>query len=210
LSPPPSLRSMPNPSHNKPLRLGLLGGSFNPFHNAHLALADAARDRFNLDQVTFVPAGQPPHKEAEELAPPEDRYLMTILGVADRADFSVSRFELDKTGPSYTVETMEYFHTVNPRAELFFIVGADSVLELDTWRDPARIFTLGTLVAAVRPGYTDEKAPAVAAPTVWMDMPQLDITGTDIRRKVRVGEPIDDLVPPGVLEYIQDTGLYKG
>lgn len=197
-----------NPSRGG--RLGLLGGSFNPVHLAHLAIADEARQRYSLDHVIFVPGGQPPHKDAVELAPAEDRYLMTVLAVADRPEFSVSRYELDKAGPSYTVETMEHYKSECPDAQLFFIAGTDSILELDTWHEPERIFELGVLIGVVRPGYTGEQAPDVAAGVEWLDMAPLDITSTDIRRRVRNGQPIDNLVPFGVLEYITETGLYKG
>ncbi len=190
--------------------MGLLGGSFNPAHLAHLAIADAASREFSLDRVVFIPGRQPPHKDPADLAPAEDRYLMLVLAVAGRPDFSVSRFELDRSGTTYTAETMEHFKREYSGADLFFIAGADSILELDTWKNPERLFELGRVVGVVRPGYPASDTPDVAERVEWLVMTPLDITSTDIRHRVREGRPIADLVPLGVLEYITETGLYKG
>ena len=139
-----------------------MGGSFNPIHNAHMVAADEAVSQFGLDEIVFVPCGVPPHKPTVELAPAEDRYLMTVIAVRDCPAYSVSRFEVDGPEPAFTIDTMRHFKKERPDAELFFITGADSIEELDTWREPEKIFEIGTLIAATRPGYTVEKAPAVA------------------------------------------------
>lgn len=187
-----------------------MGGTFNPIHIAHLAIADEAAARFDLGEVIFIPSGTPPHKTDQDLAPAEDRYLMTIIAVQDCPAYTVSRYETDKPGPGYTVETMRYFKETRPDDELFFITGADSIVELDTWRDPESIFEYGTLIGATRPGYTVDNAPPVAEPVVWMEIPPMGISATDIRQRVRSGMPFGHLVPPGVLEYISKQGLYKG
>jgi nicotinate-nucleotide adenylyltransferase len=192
------------------MKVGLMGGSFNPIHNAHMAAADEAVSRFELDEVIFIPCGIPPHKTAQELAPAEDRYLMTVIAINDCPAYSVSRYEIDKPEPGYTVETMRHYKQDKPEAELFFITGADSIEELETWREPERIFDYGTLIAATRPGYTVEKAPPVAEKVVWMEIPPIGISATDIRQRLRDGLPVEHLMPPGVLEYISKQGLYKG
>lgn len=187
-----------------------MGGSFNPIHNAHMVAADEAVSQFGLDEIVFVPCGVPPHKPTVELAPAEDRYLMTVIAVRDCPAYSVSRFEVDGPEPAFTIDTMRHFKKERPDAELFFITGADSIEELDTWREPERIFEIGTLIAATRPGYTVEKAPAVAKPVVWMEIPPIEISATDIRERIRKGLPVRHFMPPGVLEYICKQGLYKG
>ena len=143
-----------------------MGGSFNPIHYAHLAAADEAAARFGLDEIIFMPCGEAPHKPAGELAPADDRYLMTVIAVADCPAYSVSRYEIDKPGPSYTVDTMRHFNEERPHDELYFITGADSIVELETWRDYRELFGLGKIVAATRPGYDVSAAPEATGPAV--------------------------------------------
>lgn len=195
---------------DKTVRLGLMGGTFNPIHYGHLGAADEALSRFSLDEIIFVPCGLPPHKDSGDVADAEDRYLMTVLAVAGNPHFSVSRYEIDKREVSYTVDTMRYYKSTFPEAELYFITGADAVLELDSWKDPEQIFTYGNLIGATRPGYTVEKAPEVAGRALWMDMPALGTSATEIRRRLKEERPVTYLLPPGVLAYIVSRDLYKG
>lgn len=189
-------------------RLGLMGGSFNPIHNGHLAAAEEAIKKYCLDEVVFIPCGKPPHKEVEDMAPAEDRYLMTAMAIAGKQEFSVSRYEIDKPDPSYTVDTMKFYKKQEPDAEIFFITGADSVIELDTWREPHRIFDYGYLIGATRPGYTVEKVPDVAGQVLWMEIPALGISATSIRKRIKDGLPVTYLMPAGVVEYIVSRRLY--
>jgi nicotinate-nucleotide adenylyltransferase len=191
-------------------RLGLMGGSFNPIHNGHLAAAEEAIAKFNLDKVIFIPCGQPPHKDENALASAEDRYLMTAIAIANDPRFTVSRYEIDKPGASYTVDTMRHYKEETPDAELYFITGADSVQELETWREPERIYDYGYLIGATRPGYTVDRAPKVAERVIWMEIPALDISATEIRRRLRENLPVTNLMPAGVLEYIRSRRLYQG
>jgi nicotinate-nucleotide adenylyltransferase len=194
----------------KPGRLGLMGGSFNPIHYGHLAAAEEAIAEFNLDKIIFIPCGQPPHKDGRGLAAAEDRYLMTALAIADDPRFEVSRYEIEKPGASYTVDTMRHFKEELPDAELYFITGADSIEELDTWHDPERLFDYGHLIGATRPGYTVDRAPKVAERVIWMEIPALGISATDIRKRLAENLPVTNLLPAGVLEYIRSRGLYQG
>ena len=132
------------------MKLGVLGGSFNPIHNGHLAMAEAVREAHALDLVLFVPAGRPPHKQ-EDLAPAEDRYRMVVLAIEWREGFAASDLETSRPGPSYTVETLQELHRRNPGAEIFFIMGEDSISEFPGWREPERILELARVVAVNRP-----------------------------------------------------------
>lgn len=192
-----------------PARLGLMGGSFNPVHYGHLAAAEEAISKFSLDKVIFIPCGKPPHKEQSALAPAEDRFLMTAIAIAGNPLFEISRYEIDKAEPSYTVETMRYFKKIYPETELYFITGADSVVELDTWHEPEHIFSYGHLIGATRPGYTVDKVPDVADQVLWMEIPALGISATDIRQRIEKGHPVTYLLPEKVLDYIKSRGLYQ-
>jgi nicotinate-nucleotide adenylyltransferase len=173
-----------------------------------MAAAEEAMKKYLLDKVVFIPCGKPPHKNVETLAPAEDRYLMTAMAIAGKEEFSVSRYEIDKPDLSYTVDTMKYFKEQEPEAEIFFITGADSVMELESWREPNRIFEYGYLIGATRPGYTVEKAPDIAGQVLWMEIPALGISATSIRRRIKDGEPVTYLMPDGVVEYISSRRLY--
>jgi nicotinate-nucleotide adenylyltransferase len=200
-----SLKKQVNPG-----RLGLMGGSFNPIHYGHLAAAEEAVAKFSLDEVIFIPCGQPPHKDGKDLAPAEDRFLMTALAIANEPLFTVSRFEIDKPGASYTVETMRHFKEQAPDTELYFITGADSILDLESWRDAEMIYEYGHLIGATRPGYTVDKAPGVAKRAIWMEIPALGISASEIRQRLEEDLPVTNLMPTGVLEYIRSRRLYQG
>ncbi|MCL5292332.1 MAG: nicotinate-nucleotide adenylyltransferase [Actinobacteria bacterium] len=192
-----------------------MGGTFNPIHYGHLVTAQEALYQFGLDRVIFMPAGQPPHKQDKEILPPEERYLMTVIATASNPNFVVSRFEVDRKAPSYTVDTIKALKKEHgPETNLYFITGADAVWEILTWKDAEELSKLCTFIAATRPGYSLEKFKKLhvlpddqplprGKPRVYvMEIPALAISSTDIRRRVREGHPISYLVPEGVANYI--------
>jgi len=198
-------------------RLGVMGGTFDPIHYGHLVTAEAAVWKFSLDEVVFVPTGHPWMKEHQEVTPAEHRYLMTVIATASNPRFSVSRIEVEREGPTYAVDTLqELRRTAEEELELYFITGADAILEIFQWKDQEEVLSMAHFIAATRPGYDlarfEEAAPtdAIGQPRFSvMDIPALAISSTDVRRRVREGEPIRYLVPEGVLAYIHKMGLYK-
>jgi nicotinate-nucleotide adenylyltransferase len=192
-------------------RLGIMGGTFDPIHNGHLVCAEEARWQFGLDEVVFVPAGQPWQKR--EVTPAEDRYLLTVLATARNPHFSVSRLEIDRGGPTYTLETLRALRDFHgEEAELFFITGADAVLEILSWKDPEAVLDTARFIAATRPEYDLGKLELgrFGDRVSVIQIPALAISSTDIRRRVREGRPIQYLVPPEVAAYIADHRLYPG
>jgi nicotinate-nucleotide adenylyltransferase len=198
----------------KTLRLGVMGGTFDPVHYGHLVTAEEALVQFNLDEVVFMPTGRPVRKTHRHVSSAEDRYLMTVIATASNPDFSVSRLEIDRPGDTYTVDTMTSLRDrYGASAQLFFITGADAVAEILTWKDAARFGGLCTFIAATRPGF-DVAAGAsganrTGAPTVeYMEVPALAISSSDIRERVRARRPIRYLMPEAVASYIYKNGLY--
>lgn len=192
-------------------RLGVMGGTFDPIHYGHLVTAEEALEQFELKGVLFVPTGRPWMKEHEVVSPPEDRYLMTVIATASNPLFSVSRIEVDRDGPTYTVETLRSLKT-DLDADLFFVTGADAILEMFQWKEPEKLFELAHFIAATRPGYdiAGFEVPAHARDAVSvMNIPALAISSTDIRSRVQAGGPIRYLVPEGVKSYIEKAGLYR-
>lgn len=193
-----------------------MGGTFDPIHYGHLVTAEEARVQFDLDKVLFVPAGQPPHKDRPDAAEAEDRYLMTVLATTGNRAFGVSRTEIDRSGPSYTVDTVRELHqTLGPDLELFFITGADAVWEILTWREPEEVVGLARFIAATRPGYPLDRfhelaEQGIAGRVTIMEIPALAISSSDIRRRVREGRPIRYLTPDPVATYVVKNGLYGG
>ncbi len=195
-------------------RLGVMGGTFDPIHYGHLVTAEEALVQFGLDEVVFVPTGKPWMKEHEVVSPSEHRYLMTVIATASNPKFSVSRMEVDREGPTYTVETLRSLSDEQGGGtDLFFITGADAIVEILQWREPEELFGLARIIAATRPGY--DLAPfGPEAPTSYqgvsvMHIPALAISSTDVRRRVAEGRPIRYLVPEGVKSYIEKAGLYR-
>ena len=187
-----------------------MGGTFDPVHIGHLVCAEEARWQFGLDEVVFVPAGEPWQKR--EVTAAEDRYLLTVLATSGNPCFSVSRVELDRPGPTYTLETLQTFGEFHGEdGELFFITGADAVLEILTWKDPEAVLQTAAFIAATRPGYDLGRVPLAqfGGRVHVMEIPALAISSTDIRRRVQEGQPIQYLVPPAVAEYIEQRGLYR-
>jgi nicotinate-nucleotide adenylyltransferase len=197
-------------------RLGVLGGTFDPPHYAHLVLAENARAQLALDRVLFVPAGDPPHKTARPHTDVRDRVVMVEAAIADNPDFLLSRVDVDRPGPHYTVRTLALLQQQYPLAELFFIIGEDSLAEFHTWREPECIIRQAGLAVIHRPGWqVDFERLARAVPDIrerltWLDVPMLDVSSTELRRRMRLGLPIRYLVPPPVEDYIRRHRLHTG
>jgi nicotinate-nucleotide adenylyltransferase len=196
-------------------RLAIMGGTFDPIHYGHLAVAEEVRERFALDQVLFIPTGQPPHKKNYPVSPAADRFEMTTLAVSDNPHFVVSRLEIDRPGTSYTVDTLRELRAIlGPRCEIFFITGADAVLEILTWREPEAILRECRLIAVHRPGYdleriAEEIGAEKAARVDLLTTRELDISSTDLRARVAAGRSLRYLTPDPVIGYIERRGLYR-
>ena len=198
-------------------RIGLMGGTFDPIHYGHLVTAEEVRGQFALERVVFVPSGQPPHKAPEGVTPAEHRYVMTVLATTSNPHFDVSRVDIDRPGPSYTVDTLTAARELyGPDTELYFITGADALLEILTWKSPERLLSLCRFVAATRPGYPLERVELVAGElfrryrsrVLVVPVPAVAISSSDIRDRVRAGRSIRYLVPEPVAEYIYKHRLY--
>jgi nicotinate-nucleotide adenylyltransferase len=195
-------------------RLGVMGGTFDPIHYGHLVTAEEALGQFDLDEVVFVPTGLPWMKTHNHVSPAEDRYLMVVIATASNPRFSVSRIEIDREGPTYTVDTLRAIK--EERAddpELFFVTGADAMLEIFAWKDADDVLELAHFIAATRPGYDipafEQEAPSRHPHVNVMTVPALAISSTDIRLRVREGRPIRYLLPEGVKSYVEKLGLYR-
>ena len=186
-----------------------MGGTFDPVHHGHLVAASEVAVLFGLDEVVFVPTGQPWQKSARRVSPAEDRYLMTVIATASNPRFSTSRVDIERGGPTYTVDTLSDLHAERPDAELFFITGADALEQIVGWRDNERLFSLARFIGVTRPGYTlgDHHLPEGAVSLV--EVPALAISSTDCRERVARGMPVWYLVPDGVVQYIEKRGLYR-
>lgn len=196
-------------------RIGLLGGSFDPVHYGHLIMAENAMEQLELDQVIFAPARNPPHKLDRQLASAEDRLAMLKLAVEGRPGFVASRIDLDVSGPSFTWELLERVHQEWSPALVSFIMGTDSLIEFDTWREPARILELTRIAAIRRPGFELEPAELQDVPGLdrnvdFVDAPLNDVSSTELRRRVSSGRSIRYLVPEPVRRYIERQRLYRG
>ena len=194
-------------------RLGIMGGTFDPVHHGHLVAASEVASRFGLDEVVFVPTGQPWQKSDRAVSSAEDRYLMTVIATASDPRFSVSRVEIDRDGATYTVDTLRELHRTRPDADLFFITGADAMAQIVTWHDAAELFSLAHFVGVTRPGWTlgADALPAglpEGAVTV-LEVPALAISSSDCRQRVADGEPLAYLVPEGVVQFVAKRRLYQ-
>ncbi len=191
-------------------RIGVMGGTFDPVHHGHLAAANEAGHAFGLDEVVFVPAGQPWQKSERKLAAAEDRYLMTAIATASNPRFSVSRIEIDRPGDTYSIDTARALRSAfGADAEIFFIVGADALSRLDTWRDPQELLTLVRFIGLTRRGHQIAVNSLDAGQFSLLEMPALEISSTVLRARVKAGLPISYLVPEGVVQYIAKRGLYR-
>ena len=188
------------------MRLGILGGSFDPVHLGHVALAEAARDALRLDRVLLVPAASQPLKSVGHGAPAEDRYAMVRLAARGRPHLEASDIEIRRPGPSYTVDTLrEVLAGLSPGSEVFLLLGADALADLPRWRDSGEIGRLAVVVGCSRPG-----CPAPAGAGLCLEASTPEVSSTEVRRRVAAGAPLAGLVPDDVAAYIADRGLYRG
>ncbi len=188
-----------------------MGGTFDPIHHGHLVAASEVQAWFDLDEVVFVPTGQPWQKADGVVSPAEHRYLMTVVATASNPRFTVSRVDIDRGGPTYTIDTLRDLAAVYPDAELFFITGADALGEIFTWRDAERLFELAHFVGCTRPGYETDPSLLAGIPTerlTLIEIPALAISSSDCRERRIAGEPVWYLVPDGVVQYIAKHDLY--
>jgi len=192
-------------------RIGVMGGTFDPIHYGHLAAANQAGVAFDLDEVIFVPTGRPWQKSGQPIAPAEDRYLMTVIATAANPLFSVSRIEIDRPGNTYTVDTLrELREQRGPDAQFFFIIGADALSGLHTWRSPDELLSMVHFIGVTRRGHQLAAGTVGSESFSLMEMPTLEISSSICRERVRAGLPIRYLVPDNVISYISKRGLYKG
>ncbi|HEX6513937.1 MAG TPA: nicotinate-nucleotide adenylyltransferase [Nocardioidaceae bacterium] len=188
-----------------------MGGTFDPIHHGHLVAASEVQAWFGLDEVVFVPTGQPWQKSERKVTSPEDRYLMTVIATASNPRFWVSRVDIDRPGPTYTIDTLRDLHTVLPDTELYFITGVDALGEIFTWRDAEELFALAHFVGCTRPGYEMDASTLKGIPedkVTIVEIPALAISSTDCRERKSRGEPVWYLVPDGVVQYINKYSLY--
>ncbi|GCD21555.1 putative nicotinate-nucleotide adenylyltransferase [Cellulomonas algicola] len=191
-------------------RLGVMGGTFDPVHHGHLVAASEVADRFDLDEVFFVPTGQPTFKQEQDVTVAEHRYLMTVIATASNPRFTVSRVDIERPGLTYTVDTLRDLKTLRPDADLFFITGADAIEQILTWKDAEELFAMAHFVAVTRPGHTLSVDGLPADRVSIQEIPALAISSTDVRARARAGQPVWYLVPDGVVQYIAKHRLYRG
>ena len=188
-----------------------MGGTFDPIHHGHLVAASEVQAWFDLDEVVFVPTGQPWQKSDRAVSPAEHRYLMTVIATASNPRFTVSRVDIDRGGPTYTIDTLRDLAAKIPDADLYFITGADALAEIFTWRDADELFELARFVGCTRPGYEMNPSTIEAIPSdrvTILEIPALAISSSDCRDRRLKGEPVWYLVPDGVVQYIAKHDLY--
>ena len=191
---------------DRPLRLGVRGGTFDPIHNGHLVAASEVAAEYDLDEVVFVPTGLPWQKADRQVTSAEHRYLMTVIATASNPRFTVSRVDIDREGATYTRDTLLDLRALRPDAELFFITGADAMSQIMSWRDIDQVFDLAHFVGVSRPGYVI--ADLGRDNVSQLEIPALSISSTDCRARVAADKPVWYLVPDGVVQYIAKYGLY--
>ena len=193
-------------------RLGVMGGTFDPIHHGHLVAASEVATRFALDEVVFVPTGEPWQKADREVSAAEDRYLMTVIATASNPRFSVSRVDIDRPGPTYTYDTLvDIRDERGADTDLFFITGADALDQILTWRNADKLFDLAHFVGCSRPGVETDTPNIASLPkerVTLLEIPALSISSTACRGRVAESEPVWYLVPDGVVQYIAKRGLY--
>ncbi|AIY20013.2 nicotinate-nucleotide adenylyltransferase [Pimelobacter simplex] len=192
-------------------RIGVMGGTFDPIHHGHLVAASEVQGWFDLDEVVFVPTGQPWQKADRQVSPAEHRYLMTVVATAANPRFTVSRVDIDRAGPTYTGDTLRDLRAERPDADLYFITGADALTDIFSWRDADELFELAHFVGCTRPGAEMDPATLARIPhdrVTMVEIPALAISSTDCRERQRAGQPVWYLVPDGVVQYITKHGLY--
>ncbi|SDO76728.1 nicotinate-nucleotide adenylyltransferase [Pedococcus dokdonensis] len=190
------------------MRLGVMGGTFDPIHHGHLVAASEVQTRFGLDEVVFVPTGQPWQKDEREVSPAEHRYLMTVVATASNPRFTVSRVDIDRPGPTFTIDTLRDLRGQRPDAELFFITGADALAQILSWKDAEELFDLAHFIGVTRPGYVLSESGLPADRVTLQEVPAMAISSTDCRARVERAEPVWYLVPDGVVQYVNKYHLY--
>ena len=189
-----------------------MGGTFDPIHHGHLVAASEVQAWFDLDEVIFVPTGEPWQKTDRVVSEAEHRYLMTVVATASNPRFNVSRVDIDRGGPTYTIDTLRDLTRALPDADLYFITGADALTELFTWRDADVLFDLARFVGCTRPGYEMSSNSLEGIPperVTILEIPALAISSTECRERRAKGEPVWYLVPDGVVQYIAKHNLYS-
>jgi nicotinate-nucleotide adenylyltransferase len=186
-----------------------MGGTFDPIHHGHLVSASEVAARFHLDEVVFVPTGQPWQKHETDVTTPEHRYLMTVIATASNPRFTVSRVDIDRPGPTYTIDTLHDLRAQRgAEAEMFFITGADALAQILTWKDADELFSLAHFIGVTRPGHPLSTEGLPTDRVSLLEVPAMAISSTDCRARVRRGDPVWYLVPDGVVQYIAKHRLY--
>lgn len=197
-------------------KIGIIGGTFDPIHYGHLIAAEWAKDEYNLNKIIFMPAAEPPHKNIDEVLDKNYRYNMVKVAIGDNPDFEISDYEMKKSGKSYTFATLNYFKTIYPHSQLYFIIGLDSLLNIDTWKNVEELFNLATFLVATRAGYNLEKnhpiyskLPKYAWDKIsFYKIPEIGISSSNIRQRVREEKSIKYLIPDVVEKYILENNIY--
>jgi nicotinate-nucleotide adenylyltransferase len=199
------------------MKIGVLGGTFDPVHRAHIAVAEAARDALGLDRVILVPAGQPMSKPKQPVTEAKHRINMLRLAIKGKRGLEISDLEIKRPGPSYTIDTItELKKAYRNEDEIYFILGCDSLLQMPEWKEPSRLAAVCRLVTVPRPGFPapdmkelEKKVPGISKSVIFLDKPNLDVSATDIRERIAEGQSIDDFIPKPVAEYIKKQKLYQ-
>jgi nicotinate-nucleotide adenylyltransferase len=187
-----------------------MGGTFDPIHHGHLVAASEVQSHFDLDEVIFVPTGQPWQKAERVVSEAEHRYLMTVIATASNPRFLVSRVDVDRAGPTYTIDTLRDLRRLHPDDELFFITGADALAQILSWKDVDELWGLAHFIGVTRPGYELSESGLPQNGVTLQEVPAMAISSTDCRQRVADGEPVWYLVPDGVVQYINKHHLYAG
>jgi nicotinate-nucleotide adenylyltransferase len=194
----------------EPRRLGVMGGTFDPIHHGHLVAASEVQSVFGLDEVVFVPTGQPWQKAVTEVSPAEHRYLMTVIATASNPRFTVSRVDVDRPGPTYTIDTLRELKEQRGDVEMFFITGADALAQILSWKDVDELWSLAHFVGVTRPGHALSNTGLPENGVSLLEVPAMAISSTACRDRVAAGQPVWYLVPDGVVQYIGKYSLYRG
>lgn len=200
----------PRPAQRRRARLGVMGGTFDPVHHGHLVAASEVASLFGLDEVVFVPTGAPWQKSDRKISPAEDRYLMTVIATASNPRFSVSRVDIDRDGPTFTIDTLRDLKAERGAdTDFFFITGADVLEQIFSWRDAEELFELAHFIGVTRPGHNLADPGLPPGRVSLVEVPAMAISSTGCRERVRHGEPVWYLVPDGIVQYINKRGLYR-
>ncbi len=191
------------------MRLGVMGGTFDPVHHGHLVAASEVASLLELDEVIFVPTGQPYRKEANSVSPAEHRYLMTVIATASNPRFTVSRVDIDRDGPTYTADTLRDLRGNYPGAELFFITGADALAQILSWKGVEELWDLAHFIGVTRPGHELSDHGLPKDRVTLLEVPAMAISSTDCRNRTAEGKPVWYLVPDGVVQHINKYHLYR-